>query len=208
MLGRTCGGVPRVWFSRRPHPFGAYGVPVKRDGVRTNGYVPRTAAPSARARARTRARPAPGPAARLRGLLPAVSRSRPRLPGPRLPGPRLTALGSGLFAAAAMALVGAVDVLVGGSATAYGVLFVPVSALAALWVRPADLFMAPIAAPLSFVAGLLVMLPRAAEGFGDAVAVLVTTLALQAGWVYGGTFLALGIAVIRRLRRTPLARRG
>lgn len=114
-----------------------------------------------------------------------------------MPQPRLTALGSGLFAVAAMVLVGALDGLVGGSATAYGVLFVLVSTLAALWVSPADLFMAPVAAPLAFTAGLLTLLPGGVDGPLDAVTSLATALAVHAGWVYGGT-LAAGLVVLAR----------
>ncbi len=125
----------------------------------------------------------------------------------RLPQPRLTALGSVLFATGAMVVVGGLDGLAGGSATAYGVLFLLVSAAAALWMSPADLFMAPIAAPSTYAAGLLVLLPGAADGFGAAVTALVTALAVHAGWVYGGTLVAFLVALARRLRRARPARR-
>jgi hypothetical protein len=114
--------------------------------------------------------------------------------------PRLTALGSGVFAAFAMAVAGAVESLVGGSATAYGLVFVLVSALAALWVSPSDLFMAPVGVPLAYTAGPLVLLPGTADGFGDAVVTLTSVLAVGAGWVYGGTLVAIAVALARRLR--------
>ncbi|MCQ0023893.1 hypothetical protein M4914_13655, partial [Streptomyces somaliensis DSM 40738] len=54
----------------------------------------------------------------------------------RLRGLRLTGLGGGLFASAAMLLVGLLDARVfGGSPLVYGLLFLPVSAVTALWVR-------------------------------------------------------------------------
>jgi hypothetical protein len=122
-----------------------------------------------------------------------------RLP-PRASRPRLTALGSGLFATAAMVLLGGLVGALGGSGAAYGVLFVLVSVAAAWWISPADVFMAPIAAPLTYTAGLLALLPGAADGFGDAVTRLVTALAVHAGWLYGGTLVAFGVALTRRMR--------
>lgn len=120
-------------------------------------------------------------------------------PRVRLPRPRLTALGSGLFAGAAMVVFAGLDALAGGSATAYGVAFVLVSALAALWISPADLFMAPIAAPLTYTAGLLVVLSGASAGPADALMSVATALAVHAGWVYGGTLVACAVALSRRL---------
>jgi hypothetical protein len=133
----------------------------------------------------------------LRPRAPGAAWTVPPAPLPRL---RLTALGSGLFATAAMVLLGALVGVLGGSGTTYGVLFVLVSAAAALWSSPADLFMAPIAAPLTYAVGLLALLPGASDGFGDAVTRLVTALAVHAGWLYGGTLVALGVALARRLR--------
>lgn len=54
----------------------------------------------------------------------------------RLPNPRLTGLGSGLFCGLVMFLLGGLSaVLFGASLTAYGVLFLPVCVLTAVWVR-------------------------------------------------------------------------
>ncbi|MER7489955.1 DUF6542 domain-containing protein, partial [Streptomyces sp. NPDC126497] len=137
------------------------------------------------------------------------SRAPERRPGPpsaarRLPDPRLTGLGSGLFCGLAMLVLGLLaDVLFGASQTAYGVLFLPVCVLTALWVREGDLLVAPVVAPIAFAVGLL---PLADQG-GGGVAGLVTGLATQAGWLYGGT-LAAGLTVlVRRTRRVRAANR-
>ncbi|MFJ2740532.1 DUF6542 domain-containing protein [Streptomyces sp. NPDC087440] len=123
----------------------------------------------------------------------------------RLPNPRLTGLGGGLFAVAAMVLVGILDqVLVGGSPVVYGVLFLPVSLLTALWVRPADLVTAPISVPIAFACGL-VPIAGGSDGFGSRLMAVVTALAVHAGWLYGGTLVAGLVASVRKVRR--MARR-
>ncbi|MEV0318875.1 DUF6542 domain-containing protein [Streptomyces sp. NPDC050658] len=152
--------------------------------------------------------------------------SRPRRPAPpfvrklrelpvyravrRMPNPRLTGLGSGLFSSAVMFVFGCLLWLffgVGnGSLVAYGVLFVPVSALTALWVRPVDLVTAPVAVPIAFVAGL-VPVSGGSGGFGGHFMGLVTALALHAGWLYGGTLAAGVIVIVRRVRLLAQRRR-
>lgn len=118
----------------------------------------------------------------------------------RLPNPRLTGLGSGLFAAAVMLVLGGLDrLLFGGSPIVYGLLFLPVSALTALWVRPADLVTAPIAVPIAFAVGL-VPIAGGASGFGSRIMAVVTALAVHAGWLYGGTLVAGVIATVRKVR--------
>ncbi|ANP56329.1 hypothetical protein AVL59_06115 [Streptomyces griseochromogenes] len=123
------------------------------------------------------------------------------------PGPRLTGLGGGLFCAAAMVLLGFVDqLLFGGSLTLYGVLFVPVCVLTALWVRGGDLLTAPVVVPIGFAAGLLPV----ADGSGGVLGRLmglVTGLATQAGWLYGGTLIAGVIVLVRRVRWVRSRRR-
>lgn len=117
----------------------------------------------------------------------------------RLPAPRLTALGAGVLAVLLMMAIGALDaLLLGGSPTTYGVCSVLVSVVSALWVRPADLFAAPVAAPLAYAAGLLFVSPGG-EGFGGTVMGLVSGLSFQAGWVYSGTLAAGLLAVVRRV---------
>ncbi|MEI5103697.1 hypothetical protein RB200_40910 [Streptomyces sp. PmtG] len=118
----------------------------------------------------------------------------------RMPNPRLTGLGSGLFAAAVMFLLACLlRLLFGGSLVAYGVLFLPVSALTALWVRPADLVTAPVAVPIAFAAGVL-PIAEGAGGFGGQFMGLLTSLALHAGWLYGGTLVAGVIVTVRKIR--------
>lgn len=134
------------------------------------------------------------PAAARRPAPPVVQALR------RLPSPRLTGLGAGLFASAAMLVVGFLDWLVlDGSPLAFGLLFLPVSALTALWVRPADLVTAPIAVPIAFAVGV-VPIAGGTGGFGGQAMAVVTALAVHAGWLYGGTLIAGVIASVRKVR--------
>ncbi|WP_408907138.1 DUF6542 domain-containing protein [Streptomyces cavernicola] len=117
-----------------------------------------------------------------------------------LPNPRLTGLGSGLFCTLVMVLIACLDrLLFGGSALAYGLLFLPVSALTAVWVRPADLVTAPVAVPIAFAVGML-PISGGADGFVGQVMGLFTALAMHAGWLYGGTLIAGLIASVRKIR--------
>ncbi|MER7835518.1 DUF6542 domain-containing protein [Streptomyces sp. NPDC096040] len=137
---------------------------------------------------------------------------RPRMAAaaepPRPPGPRLTGLGGGLFCGAVMFLLGFLDdLLFGASLTVYGLLFLPVCALTALWVRGSDLLTAPVVVPIAFAAGLLTV----ADGGGGllgSVMGLVTALSTQAGWLYGGTLIAGVIVIARRIRLIRRRRRG
>lgn len=128
----------------------------------------------------------------------------------RLPNPRLTGLGGGLFCGAVMFVLGCLDdLLLGGSLTVYGVLFLPVCVLTAAWVRKGDLVTAPVVVPIAFAVGLL---PVADSGGGalDRLMGLVTALATQAGWLYGGTLIAGLIVIVRRaalMRRQAVRRR-
>ncbi|MFJ7999956.1 DUF6542 domain-containing protein [Streptomyces sp. NPDC096310] len=150
-----------------------------------------------------RPRPRHLPAARRRRVPPVVQRLR------RLPNPRLTGLGAGLFATASMLFFAFLDTLLfDAEPVVYGVLFLPVSAVTALWVRPADLVTAPITVPIAFAVGAL-PIAGGSGGFGGQVMGLVTTLAVQAGWLYGGTLVAGLIATVRKVRemgRRQLAR--
>ncbi|MFB4422219.1 DUF6542 domain-containing protein [Streptomyces sp. QL37] len=119
----------------------------------------------------------------------------------RFPNPRLTGIGAGLFAALAMFLLACVDrLLLGGSELVYGLLFLPVSALTALWVRPADLVTAPIIVPIAFAVGVIPV-AGGTGGFGGQAMAVVTALAVQAGWLYGGTLVAGLIASVRKIRQ-------
>ncbi|MDR3081341.1 MAG: hypothetical protein LBV60_10535, partial [Streptomyces sp.] len=118
----------------------------------------------------------------------------------RLPNPRLTGLGSGLFCGALMIALGCLDLLLfEASVTVYGVLFLPVAALTALWVRPGDLVTAPVVVPIAYAVGLLVV-ADGDEGLTGHLMGLVTALATQAGWLYGGTLVAGVIATVRGVR--------
>jgi hypothetical protein len=120
--------------------------------------------------------------------------------GPKLPNPRLTGLGSGLFCAALMFVLGFLDqALFGSSRTAYGVLFLPVCVLTSVWVRRGDLLIAPIAVPLAFALGLT-LVSDGGDGFSGQLGGYVTALAMEAGWLYAGTLIAGGIVLVRRVR--------
>ncbi|MCI3221953.1 hypothetical protein OG705_23040 [Streptomyces sp. NBC_00838] len=119
----------------------------------------------------------------------------------RFPNPRLTGLGAGLFAAATMFVIGCLDqLLFDGEPLVYGVLFLPVSALTALWVRTADLVTAPISVPIAFAVGTF-PISGGTSGIGGQTMAVVTALAVQAGWLYGGTLVAGVIASVRKVRQ-------
>ncbi|MFS4096575.1 DUF6542 domain-containing protein [Streptomyces sp. AF1A] len=119
-------------------------------------------------------------------------------PGRRLPVPRLTGLGCGLFCVAAMFLLGCLDQLfLDGSLRVYGVLFLPVCVLTALWVRTGDVLTAPVVVPIAFAVGLLAVADGGGGMLGRLMG-LVTGLATQAGWLYGGTLIAGLIVLVRR----------
>ncbi|SFJ94380.1 hypothetical protein SAMN05192584_102339 [Streptomyces pini] len=107
-----------------------------------------------------------------------------------------------------MLLAGGLDaLLLDGRPAVYGISFVLVSAVCALWVRPADLAAAPIAVPIAFTAGL-VFVSAGSGGPADRLVELVTALAVHAGWLYGGTLTAVAVAVARgRAGRRPGTRR-
>ncbi|MET9729816.1 DUF6542 domain-containing protein [Streptomyces sp. NPDC006458] len=133
---------------------------------------------------------------------------RPTGPAParlrQLPNPRLTGLGGGLFCSAVMLVLAFLDALLfGSSLTVYGVLFLPVCALTAAWVRRGNLVTGPVVVPIAFTVGLLPI--TGGEGVGARLMNLFTALATEAGWLYGGTLVAGVIVITRRLR--PVQRR-
>ncbi|MFD3539492.1 DUF6542 domain-containing protein [Streptomyces sp. NPDC058662] len=87
--------------------------------------------------------------------------------------------------------------LFGSSLFAYGLLFLPVAAATALWVRPADLVTAPISVPIAFAVGVW-PISGGSGGFGGQLMGLVSALSLHAGWLYAGTLAAALIAVVRK----------
>ncbi|WP_437056641.1 DUF6542 domain-containing protein [Streptomyces sp. enrichment culture] len=132
------------------------------------------------------------------------------VPARPLPKPRLTGLGCGLFCGTLMLTLGFLDqLLFGASPLVYGVLFLPVCVLGAVWVRRGDLVTVPVVVPIAFAVGLL---PLAhGDGPGSRIMALFTALATQAGWLYGGTLIAGAIVTVRKLRlmakRAAAARR-
>ncbi|WP_329472130.1 hypothetical protein OIE75_24375 [Streptomyces sp. NBC_01723] len=118
-----------------------------------------------------------------------------------MPNPRLTGLGSGLFCAAVMVVLGYLDaLLLGASLTVYGVLFVPVCLLTAVWVRRGDLLTAPVVVPIAFAVGLVPVAESGDGGLGGRLMGIVTALATEAGWLYGGTLVAGSTVIVRRIR--------
>jgi len=108
-----------------------------------------------------------------------------------------------------MFALGCLDqLLFGASLTLYGVLFLPVCLLTAVWVRNDDLVTAPVVVPIAFTAGLLPVADSSGGLLGRLMG-LVTALATQAGWLYGGTLVAGLIATARKvaLMRQRVARR-
>ncbi|MFF7179441.1 DUF6542 domain-containing protein [Streptomyces sp. NPDC008121] len=179
---------------RRPH------APLTPPGALVEGAaVYRVAArpgPTGRGRVERAAAPA-----RPKPVAPAASA------GQRLPGPRLTGLGAGLFASAVMLVLGFLDqLLLDGSPVVYGLLFLPVSALTALWVRTADLVTAPISVPIAFAVGVI-PIAGGSGGFGGQAMAVVTALAVHAGWLYGGTLVAGLISSVRKVRDMGRRRR-
>ncbi|WP_316247106.1 DUF6542 domain-containing protein, partial [Streptomyces sp. WAC05950] len=103
----------------------------------------------------------------------------------------------GLFACTSMVLVaGLCWLLFGSSLFVYGLLFPPVAAATALWVRPADLITAPIGVPIAFAAGVW-PISGGSGGFGGQLMGLVrglfacTSMVLVAGlcWLLFGSSL-------------------
>ncbi|MEV8454001.1 DUF6542 domain-containing protein [Streptomyces sp. NPDC052095] len=141
------------------------------------------------------------PAGRRRPVPPVVLALR------RLPNPRLTGIGAGLFAAVTMFVLACLDlVALDGSPAVFGVLFLPVCALTALWVRPADLVTAPIIVPIAFAVGI-VPIAGGTGGLGGRIMAVVTALAVHAGWLYGGTLVAGVITTVRKVRQMRQRRR-
>ena len=84
-----------------------------------------------------------------------------------------------------------------GPGTPYDLLFLVVCCVSALAVRPCDLAVPPLTAPTAFAAGLV---------FTGGPVDVVTTLALEAEWLYGGTLLAVLLTLLRRTAATRRTR--
>ncbi|MBU7599139.1 hypothetical protein JGS22_016355 [Streptomyces sp. P38-E01] len=115
----------------------------------------------------------------------------------RMPRPRLTALGGGLLAVVVMLCAGLfASLLLDDSMTFYGVCFVVLCAACALGVRVAEALTAPVAVPIAFTFGLIPITGE--DGVGAWFVALASTLAVNAGWLYGGTLVAVAIVLVRR----------
>ncbi|WP_340558323.1 DUF6542 domain-containing protein [Streptomyces sp. GSL17-111] len=126
----------------------------------------------------------------------------------RLAALRLTALGGGLLTITAMVVIaGLVRLLLDASTAVYGCCFVLVGLASVVWVRPADVFSAPVVAPIAYATGLVLLTGGSGDGgFGERVMTVVTALAVEAAWVYGGT-LATALAALARRATLAAARR-
>ncbi len=151
-------------------------------------------------------RPAAGPPADGEEVA-AVYRAGPRrppAPAPvagllrRMPAAKLTGLGCGLLATAALLVFGFLDRwLLDGAQGAYGAFFLLVGVAAGAWVRPLDLIAAPIALPIAFAVGTLPV-QHGPTGFPGLLVGVFTVLALNAGWLYGGTLLCALLVLVRK----------
>ncbi|MFD7132688.1 DUF6542 domain-containing protein [Streptomyces sp. NPDC059894] len=140
--------------------------------------------------------------------MPGASAPAPAGVARRLPDPRLTGLGCGLFSMALMLLVGWLDhALFDASPTVYGVLFLPVCLLTALWVRRAEPLSAPTVVPIAFAVGL-VPVAHGGDGHGSRLTGVITALATEVGWLYCGTFVAGLVVLIRRIGAAGRPARG
>lgn len=151
-------------------------------------------------------RPAP-PRTGVSSLLPrAVALIRTARP-PRIR-PRLTGLGTGLLTSVGALLGGIVDAtLFDGPGVFFGLVFVAVSAAAALCVRPQDLVAAPVSAPIAFALAVALIGDGSGSGLTGHLIGLFTGLALMTAWLYTGTVVAAGIVGIRALLRSSRRRR-
>jgi hypothetical protein len=132
----------------------------------------------------------------------------PAYPPPR---PALTGLGTGVVTTLVTVAGGTVDaMLTGEPGTLFGVTFVAVCLGAGLWVRPYDLAAAPISAPIAFTVALALTGSGGNGGVAGHVMGTVTGLAVQTGWLYGGTLCAAVVVAVRKLagRRRAADRAG
>ncbi|MFJ3983361.1 DUF6542 domain-containing protein [Streptomyces fungicidicus] len=182
----------------RPTQYGRYGTRRDRPAKPARPPLPPQAARAAGGGVVRASRPA----------RPAQRRPAPPPATRRLPNPRLTGLGSGLFCGLVMLLLGLLtEALFGASPTVYGVLFLPVCVLTALWVREGDLLIAPVVVPIAFALGLVPVADEGGGGTLDRLMGMVTGLATQAGWLYGGTLVAGVLVIARRVRRVRVVNR-
>jgi hypothetical protein len=135
-------------------------------------------------------KPARSPEAVVRPARPPASGTR----GPR----RLTAIGCGALLLVACLAAGALDsMLFDSSGVLLGLVYIAASFQASVKVRASDLAAAPISGPICFALALLFFGPEAGPGWGGRLIGLAEALALDAGWLFAGTGLAVAIALAR-----------
>ncbi|HCA84187.1 MAG TPA: hypothetical protein DEQ61_00960, partial [Streptomyces sp.] len=116
----------------------------------------------------------------------------------RMPGARLTGLGCGVLALLLALAAGAADhLLPSGLPTVYGGVFLFAATVCALWVRPVELLAAPVAMPITFLLGLAPV--TGGTDLTDRLLSLLSSLSLNADWLYAGTLLACTIVAVRKL---------
>lgn len=152
---------------------------------------------------RTGTHPAPNrPTEPRTGTHPATNRptgSRPA--GKRRPRPRLTGLGAGTLIMVMTVGSAAIDaMLFHGPGLFFGVVFVAVSVVGAVYVRPYDLVAAPVAAPIAFAVAIALTAGSGTDGLAGHVLGVFTALALMTGWLYTGTVAAALIVAVRAVR--------
>lgn len=107
-------------------------------------------------------------------------------------------------------LAAAIDAaLFHGPGVFFGVVFVAVSVVGAVYVRPYDLVAAPVAAPIAFAVAIALTADSGPGGLAGHLLGVFTALALMTGWLYTGTVAAALIVAVRavllpwRRRRSP-----
>ncbi|WP_431680234.1 DUF6542 domain-containing protein [Kitasatospora sp. KL5] len=158
------------------------------------GGADRAAVPGPAAPVDSRLRTASGQAPVRRPRLPWAGRGRERSGRPA----RLTAVGTGVAAAAGTLLVAGVDrALFGGLGVLFGLGYLVVCFQLAVRVRYPDLPAAPISGPIAFALALALLQPVASPGVTGRVVGLASGLAVRAGWLFTGTGLATVIVAAR-----------
>ncbi|MFJ1794351.1 DUF6542 domain-containing protein [Kitasatospora griseola] len=114
------------------------------------------------------------------------------------PPARLTAVGTGVVAAAGtLAFAGLDRLMFGGLGVLFGLGYLVVCFQLAVRVRYPDLPAAPICGPIAFAAALVLLQPGTTSGITGQVVALAGGLALRAGWLFAGTGLATAIVTAR-----------
>ncbi|TQF03608.1 hypothetical protein E6W39_16965 [Kitasatospora acidiphila] len=174
-------------------------------GRRPGAAVPGPAAPRDTVGVRpARPRPASSGGPTVLALLRRRLQSGSRRPGPPT---RLTGIGTGLLTVVGTLAIGGVDrLLFGDLGLLFELGFLFVCFQAAVRVRLADLPAAPVSGPIAFAAALALLTPTPVPGVVGQVLALCSGLALRAGWLFGGTGLAVLIVFARFVAQRRIRR--